>query len=111
MMLAYSEHVAHSRSPLFLMRYKSERINQDELKGQHAQHLETLLYPIECVLKSAIDTGNLKSLPDRISAASLLLGLLHGLIQQRRVCPDSEITLEDVECVVDIFWRGMSKQE
>jgi len=111
MLFAYCKHGAQSRSPLFLMRFISDKIDQDEIKDQHTQLLETLLYPIECELKSAIDSGNLQSLPDRISAASLLLGLLHGLIQHRRLYPDSEITLEDVEWVVDIFWRGMSKQE
>jgi hypothetical protein len=76
---------------------------------QHGQLMHAILQPIEEVLDAAIEAGELKPLAEDYSAASLLLGMLHGMSQHRRMCYQERITPEDVEVVVDVFWSGMSR--
>jgi AcrR family transcriptional regulator len=113
MLLAYSEHVAESRSPLFLLRFKADKVAKEEIyeqHSQHAQHIKDMIQPFEDELRMAIKAGVLKPLPEGYSPASFLLGLFHGMVQHRRASKDWEISPEDVTLVVDIFWKGMSSK-
>lgn len=111
MLLAYSEHVAESRSPLFLLRFITGKIEKEEIHeqhAQHAQHIKDMIQPFEDEMRIAINSGILKPLPDGYSPASLLLGLFHGFVQHSRARKDWEIAPADVTQIVEIFWKGMS---
>lgn len=113
MLMTYSEHVAVTRSPLFLLRFKSGKVTEAEkekIHERHAQHMKALIQPFEEELRSTMASGALKPLPENISPASLLLGLLHGLIQHRRTSQDFAITPEDIHVILEIFWEGISRQ-
>jgi AcrR family transcriptional regulator len=108
MLLAYSQHVAQSRSSLFLLRIKMGKIDEQETHRHHLEFVSVMMQPIEDELRIAIESGELMAMPEETSPASLLLGLFHGLVQHRRACRDLEITPQDVNLILDIFWRGMS---
>jgi AcrR family transcriptional regulator len=111
MLLAYSQHVAERRSPLFLLRFKTGKdddIAKEDHRTQHARHLRVMMKPFEEELRIAIDAGVLQSLPDDISPAALLLGLFHGLVQHRHSCQETGIRPADVTLILDIFWKGMT---
>ena len=80
-------------------------------KGRHPIHIrlmEALLTPIEDELRIAIDSGELNPLPEGISPASLLIGMLHGFLQYRRIfLPPKPLDKEDIRSIVDVFWRGL----
>ncbi len=108
MLSRYSALAGHRRSPMFLLRHKSEGLDKQKARQHHGRLIQVILTPIEEILERAVDQGELKLLPEGYSAASLLLGMLHGMGQHRRMCFSESIRPEDVEVVVDIFWDGLS---
>ena len=42
MLLTYSDHVAESRSPLFLLRFNTGKVEKEEIHEQHAQHAQQI---------------------------------------------------------------------
>ena len=110
MLTEYAVHVSERRSPLFSLRRKPDEGNREQVKKQHGRLVQRMLTPLENVLQSAIEHGELHQLPEYYSPASLLLGLFHGMLQHRKHCLDSQITPEDIELVIDIFWDGMKQR-
>ncbi len=106
----YTTLAGHRRSPMFLLRHKSEGIDKDKAHQHHGHLMQVILMPIEEILAQAIEVGELRPLPEDYSAASLLLGMLHGMSQHRRMCHQESIQPEDVEVVVDVFWKGLNVQ-
>jgi AcrR family transcriptional regulator len=105
----YAQMVAERRSPLFLLRRKPppSEINHEEARHKHAELVKIMLAPLQDVLEEAVLSGELRPLPDQHAAASLLLGLFHGMLQHRKSCQDCDLTSEDIEVVIEIFWDGL----
>ncbi len=81
-------------------------------KGRHpfkSRLMQAMLNPIEGELRIAMDRGELNPLPDGMSPASLLIGMLHGYLQYRSLFlhPTKSLSKEDVRSIVDVFWRGL----
>ncbi len=108
MLSRYASLAGHRRSPMFLLRHKSQGLDKEKARQQHAKLMQVILAPMEEILEQAIDEGQLKPLHEGYSAASLLLGMLHGMGQHRRMCHHERLQPEDVEVVVDVFWQGLS---
>jgi len=110
MLTEYATLAAHCRSPLFTLRHKSAGIDKEQARQQHANLVRGILMPIEATLNQAVESGELRPLPEGYSAASLLLGMLHGMFQHRRMCCHEGVAPEDVRIIVDIFWNGMEEK-
>lgn len=110
MLSEYAVLIGKRRSSGLLMRHKTSGMPQERLRQQHSRFMQILLAPLENTLTDAIKQGELKSIPNDTSAASILLGMLHGLYQYRRMCHDGVITQEDIRFVVDVFWRGLGNE-
>ena len=108
MLTEYATLAAHRRSPLFTLRHKSAGLDREQARQQHARLIGVILMPIETALNQAVESRELRPLPEEYSAASLLLGMLHGMFQHRRMCCHAIVSPEDVRIIVDIFWNGMS---
>ena len=108
MLSRYTALAGHRRSPMFLLRHKSEGLDKEKARQQHGKLMQVILAPMEEILEQAIDDGQLRPLREGYSAASLLLGMLHGMGQHRRMCHHENLQPEDVQVVVDIFWQGLS---
>jgi len=113
MLVEYASMVAERRSPLFLLRRKPppSELNHEQAREYHAKLVHSMLAPLENVLQSAISEGELRSLPEEHFAASLLLGLFHGMLQHRKTSTDCQVTPADIQLVVDIFWDGLKNKE
>ena len=103
----YARQVSEHRSPLFSLSRKPDKGRPERIKKQHAHLVARMLAPLENTLQTAIVQGELRQLPESYSPASLLIGLFHGMLQHRKHCTDYQITSDDIELVVDIFWSGL----
>ena len=109
-LIAYVDLVASRRSLFFALRHRPAGMSKEEAHQHHAQLFHTVLEPLEDALRRAVELGELHALPEDYSAASLLLGMLHGLIRYRHACHQADIDHEDVRTVTDTFWHGMVGQ-
>ncbi len=107
---AYVDLVASRRSLFGALRQRLVGMSKEEAHQYHAQLFHTVLDPLEGVLRKAVEQGELQALPKDDSAASLLLGMLHGLIRYRHACHQADIDRDDVRIVADTFWYGMVGQ-
>lgn len=105
----YAIHVSERRSPIFSLRRHPDKVSQEEVRRQHGRLVRRLLSPLENTLQTATEQGELRSLSDNYSPASLLIGLFHGMLQHRKSRENFEISAEDIELVIDIFWRGLKQ--
>jgi AcrR family transcriptional regulator len=110
MLYEYSTYVSEHRSLLFSLRRKPDDVNRKQLDRHHRQIVNRMLAPIENTLKSAVEQGELRDLPNEHSPASLLLGLLHGMLQHQNNCSNCQIKTEDINLVIEIFWNGLSSK-
>ena len=115
MLREYARIAADRRSPVFLIRREPSSaphgLGKAELHAQHAHLLHAMLLPLDDLLRQAIQSGELSSLPEGNSPAALLVGMLHGQIQYRQACQGKSIEEEDVELVIGVFWEGMQARE
>lgn len=109
MLTEYASRVFERRSPLFSLRRKTNEINREQVKEQHGRLVQRMLAPLENVLQAATEQGEIRELSDDYSAASLLLGLFHGMLQHRKHCTDYQIQPEDIDLVISIFWDGLKR--
>jgi AcrR family transcriptional regulator len=115
MLREYARIAADRRSPIFLIRrelpVEQHGLSRSELHAQHAQLLHAMLLPLDDLLRQAIQSGELRSLPQGNSPAALLVGMLHGQIQFRHACQGERLAEEDIELVIDVFWSGIQTRE
>lgn len=110
-LVEYAIQVSERRSLLFSLRRKSDKASQEQVKEQHGHMVQRLLAPLEYTLQTATDQGELRPLPEGYSPASLLIGLFHGMLQYRKNTMDGQISSEDVEMIIDIFWDGLGAEQ
>ncbi len=106
----YAQMSAHQRSPLFMLRREHHTLGKDKAREQFVHLIHTILQPLEETLQQAIAAGELHSLPEGASPASILLGMLHGQAQHCKMVKGSTITQAEVKLIVDIFWNGLKQQ-
>jgi AcrR family transcriptional regulator len=107
---AYVDLVASRRSLFFALRHRPAGLSKEEAHQHHAKLFHTILGPLEDALQRAMEQGELQALPDDYSAASLLLGMLHGLIRYRHACHQADIARDDIRTITETFWYGMVGQ-
>jgi len=107
MLTELSTHIPQRRPPLFSLPRKPDKIPQDQIEKQHALLVRKILAPLERVLQTAVERGELRPLSDEYSPAALLLGLLHGMTQHRKHTANCQPSQRDIELVIDIFWDGL----
>jgi AcrR family transcriptional regulator len=107
---AYVDLVASRRSLFFALRHRPAGLSKEEAHQHHAQLFHTILDPLEDALRRAVGQGELQALPEDFSAASLLLGMLHGLIRYRHACHQADIDRDDIQTITETIWYGMVGQ-
>ena len=105
----YARQVFERRSPLFSLHRKPDKNHSEQVHKNHYRQIKRILTPLENTLRIAFEQGELRQIPDDFSPAFLLLGLFHGMLQQRKYCTDKKINSRDIELVVDIFWHGIKQ--
>ena len=73
--------------------------------------MEAVSEPIVEAVQLAQETDEIKSQPNAEEAASMLLGMLHGLAQQHRSAGIEGCVLseDDIQMAVNLFWEGVKK--
>lgn len=104
----YFQQVSNRRSFVFLLRQKVKGIDLPEDKTHFMKMLKTVFGPFDRVMEEAAAAGEVVELPQDYSAASLLVGMLHGLGGYRLICHEQTLTEEDVNFLVDLLWNGIS---
>jgi len=68
----------------------------------------TISQPLVETLLLAQRSSQISEAPSAAESAAILLGMLHGLAQQRRTSgvEGRAISEEDIRMVVEIFWSG-----
>jgi len=106
---AYINTIAGQHAPIFMLRKDTKHLKKH---GQHrALWIQTVSQPLVKTLQLAQEADEIKTQPSAEEAASMLLGMLHGLAQQHR-CAGIEgrvISEEDIQMVVSLFWEGIGK--
>ncbi len=111
MLTEYAAFAAERRSPLFLLRHRAAGLSPEQARQHHVSLIGRILQPLEDRLASLIQSGELRPLPEGYSPASLLLGMLHGLVQHRRAVAAAPVDHQAVRLLVDIFWDGMARRK
>jgi len=107
MLTEFSTYVSQHRTQLFSLPRKPYKVRQGQVEKQHIRLVQRILDPLENVLQTAIDQGELRQLPKGYSPASLLLGLFQGMMQHRKHFTDQQTTSSDIDLIIEIFWNGM----
>ncbi len=106
---AYINTIAGQHAPIFMLRKDAKHLNKH---GKHrAQWIQSVSQPLVKILQLAQEANEIKTQPSAEEAASMLLGMLHGLAQQRR-CAGADgraISEEDIQMVVNLFWEGVKR--
>jgi len=108
MLSVYLQMSMNGKSFFALVSQKLPGANNSQVNKQ--QLIEKLFQPIEDVIQDAICRKDLQLMPSKYFSSSLLLGMLHGLIQQRKVYQKQSISRRDIKLVLDIFLRGLGRQ-
>ena len=107
---AYINMIAGQYAPIFMLRRDAKHLQKH---GEyHGKLMKSINQPLLKVLKLAQEKSEIKIRPSAEEAASMLLGMLHGLAQQRR-CSGIEgraISEDDIQMVANLFWEGIEKQ-
>jgi AcrR family transcriptional regulator len=103
----YAIQVSERRSPMFSLRRKPDKANREQVKQEHRKMVRRLLAPLENAIQTATEQGELRALSEDYSPASLLIGLFHGMLQHRHNIAEGQVSSEDIELVIDIFWSGL----
>lgn len=107
MLTEYATMASTQRSPLFLLRHRAAGLDRQQAREHYARLLQVILEPVEKALRQAQALGEVQPMPEGYSVASLLLGMLHGMVQHRRMCQQATLSSDDVQFVVDVFWYGI----
>ena len=104
---AYMNLGSNQRSMFFLARQKRDDFHPNESRDTIKVWLEVVLEPFESVFQEAALDGEIIQVPEAYSAASMLMGMLHGMIMHRRICREGRISQGDIEYIVSLFWNGL----
>ena len=100
---------ADRRSPYILLHW----VRQDLHSGHHSEEkrrfYQGILNPIETVLHEASQRQEISLPEEPLSAASLLLGMLHAHMQHRRMVSNDSISTREVQMIVEQFWFGVAQ--
>ncbi len=107
MLIEYAKISIGRRSPFLLNRQDAYVLKNEVPKEFIGKMVHQLLQPLEDIIFQAVAQGELQPLPNGNSPAAILVGMLHGQMQHKRVCQSSAVDEHDIHLIVDIFWKGL----
>lgn len=110
-MLTVYGSIAFDKHSLFTLLHMKKQIDsQPGTQPRSSLKTKTFFEPIEETIQAAIAAGILREMPSNILGAPMLIGMIHGTIQQLRELQQKEIDREIISNIVDIFWNGMKNR-
>lgn len=110
MLMVYSSIASHKHSLFTLLHMKKHSESQLKHPDRSKEMMRAFFEPIEDVINSAVDEDILKELPPNILGSAVLIGMIHGTMQQVRQFQQKELDPQVVANLVDIFWNGMENR-
>ncbi len=105
----YLEIVSDQRPLMNLIRIQKGDQDHLDLNKNIVDILKTVLGPFDEVIQAAEAAGEVEKSPEGFSESAVLVGMLHGLIGYKKICHQERITDGDVERIIGLFWRGITK--
>ena len=111
MLTAYIDAIAGQHAPIFMIRKNTRHLKMNVIKRSNL--MQSVSQPIVETLSIAQKSGEIKGEPSTQEAASMILGMLHGLAQHHRATGTEEniLSKNDIQMAVDLFWDGMKKTQ
>ena len=108
---AYANTIAGQHAPIFMLRKDTRHLKLKVVKRINL--MEAVSEPSGEAVQLAQETDEIKSQPNAEEAASMLLGMLHGLAQQHRSAGIEGCVLseDDIQMAVNLFWEGVKKKK
>jgi AcrR family transcriptional regulator len=104
---SYTHSVMGQRAPVFFMRREVGHFKTKKMFSFITSLMKTTLAPLADALRLAKEEAGVDAPPDEYESASMLVGMLHGLSQQRRAKSEtSSLSEEDIRMVVRVFFDG-----
>jgi AcrR family transcriptional regulator len=103
--------VSEKRPFMNLIRIKDANQGDTHLQDNLIETLQTVFGPFDQIIQQAQAAGELVDLPDDYSAAAILVGMLHGLGGHKMICHHEMMNAQDIDYIVELFWRGMVRQK
>ncbi len=89
--------------------YKTNaNIKKNTAHHTHQRFLKAILDPVDNILREAIQTGEISNLTVDLSPASLLVGMVNGMIMHQKLEGNLPGSSANLRTVVEIFWRGLT---
>ncbi len=107
MLTAYIDAIAGQHAPIFMIRKNARHLKMKVIKRSNL--MQSVSQPIVETLSLAQKSGEIMGEPSPEEAASMMLGMLHGLAQQHHTTGKEEniISKNDIQMAVNLFWDGM----
>ncbi len=103
----YVDTIAGQHAPIFMLRRNMKHL---KAPGSHRGLLmKSISQPLIEAIKLAQQSGEIKKKPNPEEAAALLLGMLHGLQHHAAGGEGKNISQNDAQMAVDLFWDGIKK--
>jgi AcrR family transcriptional regulator len=110
MLTVYGSIAADKHSLFTLLHMKKHVESQTDAPDRIGLMMKTFFEPIDETIQSAISAGTLRNMPADILGAPVLIGMIHGTMQQLRQFQQKEIDRDIIAYIVDIFWNGMKNR-
>lgn len=106
---AYMEAIAGQHAPIFMLHKEAHQFQKGKMR--RGRLMGTISQPLVETLLLAQRSSQIREVPSAAESAAILLGMLHGLAQQRRASgvEGRALSEEDIRMVVELFWKGMEK--
>jgi AcrR family transcriptional regulator len=108
MMKAYADKVAQHRSSFMVAKRSLPAQSPGEATEMHHQLYHRAAQPFAEVLDSARQQGLIQP-ESGVSQVALLIGMLHGAIRHAGLEGDANLSLNEIQQIVDVFWRGIAR--
>ena len=107
MLTAYIDAIAGQHAPIFMIRKNARHLKMKVIKRSNL--MQSVSQPLVETLSLAQKSGEIMGEPSPEEAASMMLGMLHGLAQQHHATGHEEniISKNDIQMAVNLFWDGM----
>ena len=105
---AYVELTADRRTNVFQNEKIKSGLHPRENQTLRHKFLSVILDPLERIIQQAVERGEIQPLPEDLSPAAILVGMIHGMLVQERATTSDQVPITKIKLVVEMFWRGLS---
>ena len=104
----YVRLTADRRTNVFQNEKIKSGLNRRENLLLRHKFLSVILDPLEEIIREAVEFGEIQPLPESLSPAAILVGMIHGMLVHESSTHSGHVPIAKIKMVIEIFWRGLS---